>query len=87
MAGYLVRLGRRLRDAEIQIRPAEINGQPGVMTLDNEGRVFSVVALDIADGHVQTIHGIVNPDKLRHLGPVADVAQVLRTDRAGRGHT
>jgi RNA polymerase sigma-70 factor (ECF subfamily) len=30
--------------------------------------------LDIADGKVQAIRSVVNPDKLRHLGPVSDVA-------------
>jgi len=31
-----------------------------------------VLALDIADGQVRSINGVVNPDKLRHIGPVAD---------------
>jgi len=33
-----------------------------------------VFVLDIADGLVQTVRSIVNPDKLHHLGPVSDVA-------------
>jgi RNA polymerase sigma-70 factor (ECF subfamily) len=37
-----------------------------------------VVSLDIADGLVQTVRSVVNPDKLRHLGPVTDWSQVLR---------
>jgi RNA polymerase sigma-70 factor (ECF subfamily) len=32
-----------------------------------------VLSLDIADGQLQGIRGIVNPDKLRHLGPVSDL--------------
>jgi RNA polymerase sigma-70 factor (ECF subfamily) len=36
--------------------------------------VVNVFVLDIADGLVQTVRSIVNPDKLRHLGPVSDVA-------------
>ena len=32
-----------------------------------------MLALDIADGQVQAVRGIVNPDKLQHLGEVADV--------------
>ena len=46
---------------------------PERMLLDGEGRVFGVMALDIADGQVQGIRSIVNPDKLGHLGEVADV--------------
>jgi RNA polymerase sigma-70 factor (ECF subfamily) len=51
------------------VRRAEVNGQPGAMMLDPEGRLIGVLALDIADGQVQAVSSIVNPDKLRHLGP------------------
>jgi RNA polymerase sigma-70 factor (ECF subfamily) len=51
-----------------------LNGQPGGISYDGEGRVVNVFVLDIADGLVQTVRSIVNPDKLRHLGPVSDVA-------------
>ena len=37
-----------------------------------------VVALDIAGGQITSISAIVNPDKLRHLGPVADLRALLR---------
>jgi RNA polymerase sigma-70 factor (ECF subfamily) len=37
-----------------------------------------VLALDIADGQIQAIRSIVNPDKLRHLGEVADLGALLR---------
>ncbi|MDQ4132919.1 MAG: RNA polymerase sigma-70 factor [Actinomycetota bacterium] len=87
VARFLVGAGRRLRDAEMRIRPAEINGQPGAITFDNDGRIFNVVSLDIAEGHVQTVCGILNPDKLRHLGPVAGVAPLVRNERAGQGDT
>jgi RNA polymerase sigma-70 factor (TIGR02957 family) len=59
------------------LRPVEVNGQPGVLGLDGEGRVITVMALDIAEGQVQGIRSIVNPDKLRHLGPVADLTALL----------
>ena len=57
-------------------RLAWVNGQPGAVTYDAEGRVISVFALDIADGAVQAIRAVVNPDKLGHLGPVSDVARL-----------
>jgi RNA polymerase sigma-70 factor (TIGR02957 family) len=62
----------------VTMRRVDVNGQPGVMMLDPEGRVFSVMALDIAEGRIQGIRSIVNPDKLRHLGPVADMAALMR---------
>jgi len=59
----------------------ELNGQPGVMFLDEEGRIAAVMSLEIADGVVQTIRGITNPDKLAHLGEVADIRELLRRAR------
>ena len=46
-----------------------MNGQPGAVVVDAEGRVVSVFALDIADGVVQTVRSVINPEKLGHLGP------------------
>jgi RNA polymerase sigma-70 factor (ECF subfamily) len=59
----------------------ELNGQPGVMFLDEEGRIGAVMSVEIADGVIQTIRGITNPDKLAHLGPVADLRAILRRGR------
>jgi hypothetical protein len=39
------------------------------------------MALDIAGGEIREVSSIVNPDKLRHLGEVADMRTVLRRDR------
>ena len=56
----------------VSLRPVEINGGPGALLLDGQQRLISVFALDIAAGQITSISGIVNPDKLTHLGPVAD---------------
>ena len=53
--------------------PALVNGQPGAVAYDAEGRVIGVFALDIADGLVQTVRSVVNPDKLQHLGATSDL--------------
>jgi RNA polymerase sigma-70 factor (ECF subfamily) len=55
------------------IRPVEVNGDPGALGLDGQQRVLYALSLDIADGQIQGVHSIVNPDKLRHLGPVSDL--------------
>jgi hypothetical protein len=60
------------------LRHVEINGGPGALFLDAQGRVLGVVALDIAGGEITGINGIVNPDKLGHLGPVGDIRSLLR---------
>jgi RNA polymerase sigma-70 factor (TIGR02957 family) len=61
-----------------QVQRLDVNGQPGAILLDRQGSLFAVMALDIADGQVQGIRSIVNPDKLGHLGDVADMAALLR---------
>jgi RNA polymerase sigma-70 factor (ECF subfamily) len=43
--------------------------------------LIGVLALDIADGQITSISGIVNPDKLAHLGPLADYRSLLRSAR------
>ena len=43
--------------------------------------MVNVFELDIAEGTVQAIRSVVNPDKLRHLGPVSDVALLPETRR------
>jgi RNA polymerase sigma-70 factor (ECF subfamily) len=71
----LVGMLRRGQMLGASLRLAWVNGQPGAVMYDAEGLVVSVVELDVADGVVQAIHSVLNPDKLGHLGPVSDVAR------------
>jgi RNA polymerase sigma-70 factor (ECF subfamily) len=59
-------------------RREEVNGQPGALFVDREGKLISVMILDVAEGQIQGVSSIVNPDKLRHLGPLADLGALLR---------
>ena len=79
LLGGLFRRGRFLGAT---IRPAWVNGEPGGVTYDARGHVINVFALDIADGRVQAIRSVVNPDKLGHLGPVSDVARLRKRELA-----
>jgi RNA polymerase sigma-70 factor (ECF subfamily) len=74
VARFILGLYRRGEKMGAYAELAQVNGQPGAVSYDAEGRVVNVFALDIADGLVQAIRSVVNPDKLRHLGPVSDVA-------------
>ncbi|MGH2783508.1 MAG: RNA polymerase subunit sigma-24, partial [Thermoleophilaceae bacterium] len=65
----------------ITSRREEVNGQPGALFFDREGRLISVMSLDVAEGQIQGVSSIVNPDKLRHLGPLADLEALLRERR------
>ncbi|WP_433427601.1 RNA polymerase sigma factor SigJ [Nonomuraea sp. CA-141351] len=67
---------RRVRMLGVSLRLAWVNGRPGAVMYDAEGRVAGVVELDIADGVVQAIHSVANPDKLGHIGPVSDVGRL-----------
>ena len=62
----------------ITSRREEVNGQPGALFLDREGRLIGVMSLDVAEGQIQAVSSIVNPDKLRHLGPLADLRALRR---------
>ncbi len=80
-------LGRQMRDLGIRVERRQVNGQPGAIVLDPDGRLTNVFSLDIVDGAVQTIRSVINPDKLRHIGPVADVRALLRRQRKGEAPT
>lgn len=57
---------------DVTFEPHEINGQPGAIFRDRDGKVLHVLALEVLDGQIQIIRSVINPDKLGHLGPVAD---------------
>ncbi len=67
----------------ISVRPVEVNGDPGALLLDEQRLVIAVLALEIADSQIQGVRSVVNPDKLTHLGPGADLAALLRRQRPG----
>ncbi|MEU8105615.1 RNA polymerase sigma-70 factor [Nonomuraea muscovyensis] len=60
------------------VEPQQVNGQPGAIFRDRDGKVLNALALDILDGRIQAIRTVINPDKLGHIGPVADVWAALR---------
>ena len=63
-------------DATVERR--EVNGQPGAVLRDSSDRVVGTMSLDVLDGRIQTIRSVANPDKLGHVGPVADAWAVAR---------
>ncbi|MET7459726.1 hypothetical protein [Nonomuraea sp. NPDC005501] len=68
MRSLWVSIGR----PDIVVPAHELNGQPGAIFRDRDGKVLHTFALDILDGQIQAIRAVINPDKLGHLGPVAD---------------
>jgi RNA polymerase sigma-70 factor, ECF subfamily len=66
----------------VTITRAEVNGQPGAVVRDAAGALVNVFSFEIADGVVQTVWSVINRDKLRHLGPLADLPALLELRRA-----
>lgn len=75
VAKLMLGLFRHARRLGVQLRAVEVNGQPGAQCFDAAGGLINVLSLDITDGAVQTIRSIVNPDKLRHLGPLSPIGR------------
>jgi RNA polymerase sigma-70 factor, ECF subfamily len=78
VARLLAGAGAQIRRLGVHRRSVYVNGQPGAVFLDPDGRLLNVISLDIADGVVQTVRSIINPEKLRHLGEPADARALLR---------
>ena len=57
---------RKLVPKNLVRRPAEINGQSGVVSY-LDGRPFSVFTLDVRDGLISRIYVVTNPEKLRGI--------------------
>jgi hypothetical protein len=72
---------------DVTFEPHEVNGQPGAIFRDRAGKVLHTLALDVLDGQIQTIPLVINPDKLGHVGPVADAWAIDRELRQARRPT
>jgi RNA polymerase sigma-70 factor (ECF subfamily) len=72
---------------EVTVEPREVNGQPGAIFRDRDGKVLNALALDMLDGQIQMVRSVSNPDKLGHVGPVADAWAVAREANQARRPT
>ncbi|GHG48385.1 RNA polymerase sigma-70 factor [Streptomyces griseocarneus] len=72
---------------DVTFEPHEVNGQPGAIFRDRDGKVLHAMVLDVLDGRIQTIRSVINPDKLGHVGPVADAWAIHRELRQARRPT
>jgi RNA polymerase sigma-70 factor (ECF subfamily) len=69
---------------EATVERREVNGQPGAVLRDRSDLVIGTMSLDVLDGRIQTIRSVANPDKLAHVGPVADAWAVARAMKDSR---
>ncbi|WP_433501210.1 RNA polymerase sigma-70 factor [Sphaerimonospora sp. CA-214678] len=84
VARLLVSVFPRMARIGLTFERHEVNGQPGAIFRDRDGRVLHTMTLDVLDGRIQTIRSVINPDKLRHVGPVADAWAIDREVRQAR---
>jgi RNA polymerase sigma-70 factor, ECF subfamily len=80
LASFFAVLGR----IDARMEPREVNGQPGAILRDRDGNVVSTLTLDVLGGRIQAIRSVVNPDKLGHVGPVADAWAIARQAKQAR---
>jgi len=87
VARMLASIFPRLVRIDVTLEPHEVNGQPGAILRDRDGKVLNAWALDVLDGRIQTIRTVTNPDKLGHVGPVADAWAAAREANHARRPT
>jgi RNA polymerase sigma-70 factor, ECF subfamily len=73
-----------LAKIDTRVEQREVNGQPGAIVRDRDAHVVGTLTLDVLDGQIQTIRAVANPDKLRHVGPVADAWAIAREVKEAR---
>ncbi len=77
-------VGFARRGAPASLRPALVNGRPGMVAYAHDsvgGGLLAAYSVDVADGRITHLRGVVNPEKLRHLAPLADLDAVARVVR------
>ncbi|MGJ0154529.1 RNA polymerase sigma-70 factor [Streptomyces sp. CH8.1] len=77
---WLMRIG-------VTCEPHDVNGEPGAIFRDRDGKVLHLMVLDVLDGRIRTVRGLNNPEKLTHVGPVADAWAVARELKEARRRT
>jgi len=72
VAKALIGWGRQARERGLTHERAEVNGDPGVVFYDPDGRATWVAGLEIAEGVVVAVRSVLNPDKLTHVPERSD---------------
>lgn len=71
-------LATTLRRFDLHLERGTVNGEPGALVRDASGSLLNVLSVDVLGGQVQTVHSIINPDKLGHLAPLLGPEHPLR---------
>lgn len=80
VARFMAGLARQAARINVRVDLEEANGVPALYARSADGAVLSVLTIEFSGGHIHALHNQLNPDKLRHLGPVGDLAALLARD-------
>jgi RNA polymerase sigma-70 factor (TIGR02957 family) len=67
VARLMLGFSRIARREGITLTFTDVNEQPGALVRDADGNLIGVFSLDIADGRIQAMRSIVNPEKIAHV--------------------
>ncbi|MET9736425.1 sigma factor-like helix-turn-helix DNA-binding protein [Streptomyces sp. NPDC006458] len=68
----------------ITLEEHRVNGRPGSLFRDRDGRILSGTALDVRDGRIEAIHLVVNCEEFASADPVTEAYAVLREANRAR---
>lgn len=67
------------REAPLHFERALVGGEPGLLIVADDaigGGLIGTWSFEVVDGQLAGIRGVINPEKLRHLGPQADLERL-----------
>ena len=77
VARLLLGLAEQLQRLDhVTMERLEVNGQPGAVVRDADGALVNVFSFDVVDASVRAVRSVISRDKLRHLGPLADLSRL-----------
>ena len=86
VARFLAGLVRRGSTMPVRLERTVANGEAALRVATDDGATLSVLMLHVDAGRVSVVGNQLNPEKLRHLGPVGDLnALVSRGDDYSAG--
>ncbi|HEU0181384.1 MAG TPA: RNA polymerase sigma factor SigJ [Agromyces mariniharenae] len=77
VARFLMGLMRRGAPLGVRLEPTVANAEHAVRIRTSDGATVSLLTLHVDGGAIRSITNQLNPDKLRHLGPVGDLFALL----------
>ncbi len=85
VARFLAGLVRRGAGLHTRLERTAANGEAALRVSGQDGGTLSVLMLHVDGGRVSVVGNQLNPDKLRHLGPVGDLNALVAGGGSGGG--